>query len=224
MSNDGSLGQRLKEIRKDYPLTLEELGEKVGVTHAFLSRIENNKVKPSDDLLKKLANVLDLNDSQDYLNEFRLLNGTFKDIDKSSDFYDELKSSGRLEIHNLNFKNDMPVKIVEKPFYKLNYLFESDYKIFYDIKTSIFGEKHATIELPDDILHQLYKDINKRIIEYIKENPELLNSISNPEVIKQYNDNRAEKRKEIYNYFDHINLNVHTEEFMREIFDDESLI
>ncbi|HEC2218004.1 TPA: helix-turn-helix transcriptional regulator, partial [Staphylococcus delphini] len=115
MNDEGSLGQRLKEIRKEYPLTLEELGDKVGVTHAFLSRIENNKVKPSDDLLKKLANVLDLNDSQDYLNEFRLLNGTFKNIDRSSNFYNELKASGRLEIHNLNFKKDTPDKIVEKP-------------------------------------------------------------------------------------------------------------
>lgn len=222
MNNEGTLGQRIKEIRKEYPLTLEELGDAVGVTHAFLSRIENNKVKPSDKLLKKIAEVLDENDSQDYLNEFRLLNGTFLNIGKDSEFYNELKSSGRLEIHNLNFKKDNLDKIVEKPFYKLNYLFESDFKVFYDIKTSIFGEKHATIELPYDILNQIYKDINRRIIEYIKENPELLNSISNPKVIEGYNDMRKQKRKEMFKYLN--NINAHTDEFMREIFNDEDLI
>ncbi|HEC2217736.1 TPA: XRE family transcriptional regulator, partial [Staphylococcus delphini] len=85
-------------------------------------------------------------------------------------------------------------------------------------------EKHATIELPYDILHQLYKDINRRIIECIKENPELLSSISNPEVIEKYYDKREKKREEIYNHINNINLNIYTDDFIREIFDDEDLI
>ena len=55
-----------KSARKNYPLTLEELGEKVGVSHAFLSRVENNKITPNDKLLVKIANVLDFNETQDF--------------------------------------------------------------------------------------------------------------------------------------------------------------
>ncbi|WP_322560243.1 helix-turn-helix domain-containing protein, partial [Staphylococcus haemolyticus] len=51
MNQEGTLGSRIRELRKEYPMTLEELGDKVGVTHAFLSRVENNKVKPNDELL-----------------------------------------------------------------------------------------------------------------------------------------------------------------------------
>lgn len=44
MNQEGTLGHAIKSARKNYPLTLEELGEKVGVSHAFLSRVENNKI------------------------------------------------------------------------------------------------------------------------------------------------------------------------------------
>ncbi|RIM15193.1 XRE family transcriptional regulator, partial [Staphylococcus cohnii] len=143
MKQDGTLGNAIRNARKSYPLTLEELGEKVGVTHAFLSRVENNKVIPNDELLIKIANVLDFNDSQDFLNEFRILAGSYDSIEENTSFFNDLKSSGRLEINTFNNKK----KIVDKPFYKLNYLFETENKIFYDIKTSIFGEKVATVEL-----------------------------------------------------------------------------
>ncbi|WP_256088104.1 helix-turn-helix domain-containing protein [Staphylococcus haemolyticus] len=52
---------------------MEELGKKIGVTHAFLSRVENNKANPSDELLKKIAGALDPFNSADLLNEFKIL-------------------------------------------------------------------------------------------------------------------------------------------------------
>lgn len=223
MNYESTLGEKIKSIRKNLNLTLDELGKKVGVTHAFLSRIENNKVKPNDELLQKIAEILDFNDSQDYLNEFRLLAGTYDNIEKDSPFYNELKASGRLEINNYGTKEQTTNNIVDKPFYKLNYLFESDFKVFYDIKTSIFGEKHATIEIPHDILHQLYKDINSRIIEYIKENPELLVSIAKPSVIDDYHEERAKKRRDLYDHVKYVNLTDNIESFMREIFNEEDL-
>ncbi|MCC3724033.1 helix-turn-helix domain-containing protein, partial [Staphylococcus haemolyticus] len=155
MTQEGTLGSRIRELRKDHPMTLEELGNKIGVTHAFLSRIENNKVKPNDELLQKLASVLDYNDTNDYLNEFRMLSGVFDNIDKNNPYYNELKASGRLEINNYDIRNIKTDKIVEKPYYKLNYLFENDFKVFYDIKTSVLGEKIATIEIPYDVLNSI---------------------------------------------------------------------
>lgn len=224
MNQEGTLGSRIRELRKEYPMTLEELGNKVGVTHAFLSRVENNKAKPNDELLQKLASILDYNDSNDYLNEFRMLSGTFDNIDKNNPYYNELKASGRLEINNYDIRNVKKDKIVEKPYYKLNYLFESDFKVFYDIKTSILGEKIATIEIPYNILNSIYKDINLRIIDLIKTNPELLTSVSNPEILDEYNNNRKMQREKIFKYLQYINPNDDFEDFMREIFNDEDIL
>ena len=111
MNQEGTLGHAIKSARKNYPLTLEELGEKVGVSHAFLSRVENNKITPNDKLLVKIANVLDFNETQDFLNEFRILAGYYDNIDENTAIFNNLKSSGRLEINR--FKNEK--KIVDKP-------------------------------------------------------------------------------------------------------------
>ena len=51
MNQHETLGNAIKSARKKYPLTLEELGGKVGVSHAFLSRVENNKITISNDKL-----------------------------------------------------------------------------------------------------------------------------------------------------------------------------
>ncbi|HCW9272066.1 TPA: helix-turn-helix transcriptional regulator, partial [Staphylococcus aureus] len=111
MNQEGTLGNAIKSARKKYPLTLEELGGKVGVSHAFLSRVENNKITPNDKLLVKIANVLDFNESQDFLNEFRILAGYYDNIDENTAIFNNLKSSGRLEINR--FKREK--KIVDKP-------------------------------------------------------------------------------------------------------------
>ncbi|MEB7758505.1 helix-turn-helix domain-containing protein [Staphylococcus equorum] len=219
MKQDGTLGNAIRNARKSYPLTLEELGEKVGVTHAFLSRVENNKVIPNDELLIKIADVLDFNDSQDFLNEFRILAGIYDSIEENSSFFNDLKSSGRLEINTFNNEK----KIVENSYYKLNYLFESENKVFYDIKTSIFGEKVATVELPHDVLHQIYKLINREVIKTIKENPILLKSIENPEVIEDYQKERGKKRVEFAEYMKYLSVTDSIGDFMREIYDDEYL-
>lgn len=219
MKQDGTLGNAIRNARKSYPLTLEELGEKVGVTHAFLSRVENNKVIPNDELLIKIADVLDFNDSQDFLNEFRILAGIYDSIEENTSFFNDLKSSGRLEINTFNNEK----KIVENSYYKLNYLFESENKVFYDIKSSIFGEKVATVELPHDVLHQIYKLINREVIKTIKENPILLKSIENPEVIEDYQKERGKKRVEFAEYMKYLSVTDSIGDFMREIYDDEYL-
>lgn len=219
MTQEGTLGYAIRKARKSYPLTLEELGEKIGVTHAFLSRVENNKVIPNDELIIKIADVLDFNESLDLLNEFRVLAGSYDSIDENTSLFNNLKSSGRLEINTFNNEK----KIVDKPYYKLNYLFESENKVFYDIKTSIFGEKVATVELPHDVLHQIYKMINLEVIRTIKNNPSLLKSIQNPEIIDEYQNERKQKRNEFYDNMQYLNITDSIEEFMHEIFDDEYL-
>ena len=220
MNQEGTLGHAIKSARKNYPLTLEELGEKVGVSHAFLSRVENNKITPNDKLLVKIANVLDFNETQDFLNEFRILAGYYDNIDENTDIFNNLKSSGRLEINR--FKNEK--KIVDKPYYKLNYLLESENKVFYDIKTSELGEKLVTIELPPGILHEIYKMINLEIIKTIKNNSKLLKSIENPQVIMEYQKEMEKTRKEFTQYLEKSLSTYDIDSVMSELYDDEYLI
>ena len=220
MNQEGTLGHAIKSARKNYPLTLEELGEKVGVSHAFLSRVENNKITPNDKLLVKIANVLDFNETQDFLNEFRILAGHYDNIDENTAIFNNLKSSGRLEINR--FKNEK--KIVDKPYYKLNYLLESENKVFYDIKTSELGEKLVTIELPPGILHEIYKMINLEIIKTIKNNSKLLKSIENPQVIMEYQKETEKTRKEFTQYLEKSLSTYDIDSVMSELYDDEYLI
>lgn len=220
MNQEGTLGHAIKSARKNYPLTLEELGEKVGVSHAFLSRVENNKITPNDKLLVKIANVLDFNETQDFLNEFRILAGYYDNIDENIAIFNNLKSSGRLEINR--FKNEK--KIVDKPYYKLNYLLESENKVFYDIKTSELGEKLVTIELPPGILHEIYKMINLEIIKTIKNNSKLLKSIENPQVIMEYQKEMEKTKKEFTEYLEKSLSTYDIDSVMSELYDDEYLI
>lgn len=53
-----SFGVYLRKIRKREGISLKSLAKKLHVNFAYLSRVENEKVPPSDTLVKKLAKVL----------------------------------------------------------------------------------------------------------------------------------------------------------------------
>ncbi len=54
-------GRRLREYRKKKGLTLVELGKKLGISHAALSDIENEKSSPSADTMAALIRETDIN-------------------------------------------------------------------------------------------------------------------------------------------------------------------
>jgi len=58
-----TFGEKVRELRKAKNLTLRELAIKVKVNFTYLSKIENQKLSfgeyPSEDLIRKLAKVLD---------------------------------------------------------------------------------------------------------------------------------------------------------------------
>lgn len=240
MNMEGTLGYKIKSYRKSNDLTLNELGAKVGVTHAYLSRVENNKVIPTDELLEKIAKNLPYNDAVDTLNEFRILAGYYNNIDENTELYNDLKASGRLEIDRFNPEDaDEEMKniegfekfakkrdhkrIVENPYYKLNYLLETNYKVFYDLKLD-YLDKFVTIEIPDEFKHELYKTINLKILELVKEYPALLNSINDEKVADEYRRNKMDLNNKL---FDFARLNMGSEkamEFLRYANDDVDLM
>ncbi len=56
-----SLGQTIKAARELIPLTLRQIEEATGISNAYLSQLENDKIKkPSANVLYKLANILNV--------------------------------------------------------------------------------------------------------------------------------------------------------------------
>ena len=49
------LGKRLKNLRKSQGKTLRQVADKIGISDAYVSKIENNKVDPSIKTLQRLA-------------------------------------------------------------------------------------------------------------------------------------------------------------------------
>jgi transcriptional regulator with XRE-family HTH domain len=55
------IGQRLKKIRKDNKLTQKTIADQLGVAPSHYSRLERDVAKPSDTLLKLIANLFNIN-------------------------------------------------------------------------------------------------------------------------------------------------------------------
>jgi transcriptional regulator with XRE-family HTH domain len=56
-----SLGKTLKDSRELIPLTLRQVEEAIGISNAYLSQLENDKIKkPSANVLYKLASLYNI--------------------------------------------------------------------------------------------------------------------------------------------------------------------
>lgn len=56
-----TVGMRIKTIRKQYNLTQEELGNLLGVQNAAISKIENDRVVPTDASIKLICATYHVN-------------------------------------------------------------------------------------------------------------------------------------------------------------------
>lgn len=81
------IGEKIKKIRKSYGYTQERLAEMIEVSTRYISDIEQNKAKPSYEVLIKICNEfkIGMNDIfQEYLQvgENRTLNYSIAGFDK----------------------------------------------------------------------------------------------------------------------------------------------
>lgn len=64
-------GDKIRELRKAKGLTVRAMGEKVGVSFAYVSKIETGKLDfgdfPSEVLIRKLATALDADEDELFL-------------------------------------------------------------------------------------------------------------------------------------------------------------
>lgn len=59
-----TLGNRIRQLRNDIPMSQEQLAFKAGIATSFLGEIERNVKKPSIDSIEKIANALDISLSE----------------------------------------------------------------------------------------------------------------------------------------------------------------
>lgn len=52
------LGKKIQKRRKEMELTQEELGDKVGISRAYMGYIEQGRYAPSLEVLEKIAKIL----------------------------------------------------------------------------------------------------------------------------------------------------------------------
>jgi transcriptional regulator with XRE-family HTH domain len=61
-------GEKIRQLRKSQNLTQKELGDLVGVTFAYLSKVENERLDfgdyPSEDLIRKLSAALSADEDE----------------------------------------------------------------------------------------------------------------------------------------------------------------
>jgi len=63
-----AIGARIRELRQNNKMTLEQLGDRADVSYQYLSAIENGKVNFSIDILDRIAQALECK-VDDLLNE-----------------------------------------------------------------------------------------------------------------------------------------------------------
>ena len=55
-----NIGEKIKKLRTRKDLSMRELGEQIGVSHAHISKLESGINSPSVDLLEKLAEYFNI--------------------------------------------------------------------------------------------------------------------------------------------------------------------
>jgi len=91
--NGNALGQRLRQVRKDKGLTLQEIAEQSGVNGSYIGRVENGERFPSANILRKLAEPLGFSEA-----EILKLAG-YLSPDATDDRIAKFKEAMRGEIH-----------------------------------------------------------------------------------------------------------------------------
>lgn len=174
-----TIGKCIKEARLSKEYTLKELGEILGVSHAYLSKLENDITKPNLEMISKISEILDYHNEIKLYETLMILSGHFDDSIKGTDTFNKLKEAGRIEILSDNDFNILP-----NQYYLLNYILNTHQSVFYEIEVE--PNTYVTIELPSTLKSKLNNHIQLIIQEEIQNNPNILINRATDEALKEY--------------------------------------
>jgi transcriptional regulator with XRE-family HTH domain len=150
-----SFGNRLKNARKKQGIKQIELAKKMETTPQNLSQYENNNRKPSKDMLKKLANALDLgysytNNGEPYFYDFV---DTIEPADSENNLfnrsqYADAVNDSEINMNNKELQNFLERYSIPKKNSAVYDFGTEDYKIYIEInenlgKLNLKGKREA---------------------------------------------------------------------------------
>lgn len=104
-----SLGKKLKESREHLPMTLRQVEDATGISNAYLSQLENDKIqKPSANILYKLSILYNIN-----LNLLLAAAGIIETSENSSEAAEEEKVLSNIAFYAENLSNDEKNQVLE---------------------------------------------------------------------------------------------------------------
>jgi|SRR6267142_6848532 len=64
MQTSETFGQLIRHLRNEKGLTLRELAKELAISHAYLSHVETNLAKPSEELARRLAQFFEADEEK----------------------------------------------------------------------------------------------------------------------------------------------------------------
>lgn len=138
-----NFGETLKDIRKEHKDSLRTLANKLGVTHSYIQRIEENKIPISKNYFDKILKYYPLQKN-------RLIKSYLEET-----LPDEVQKEIGLKIEN-NFLDDMKnlIKMLDKENQKLAFLYIVE-------RLEVTSIKNGTYDKVKSILEEVKEKINK---------------------------------------------------------------
>lgn len=152
-----NLGESIKYFRKNSGLTLTELGKKLEVSHAYLSKVENNKVSPSLKVISDMAKIFEKDTHQDVATLFGLISENYEIVDVNSSMYKSLKDKGYIWEEKDGFE------YLKRPYLDLEWLLsQKEAEVKYNMTIDFDGNDLVTTN------YVLRKKDKKAILSYIE--------------------------------------------------------
>jgi transcriptional regulator with XRE-family HTH domain len=153
-----TLGEKLKQLRTHKGLSQPELAESAGIEQSYLSKLENDKSMPSNDIFRRLLTSLDIN-LPNFLSQFdeHYVRSTLCQIEDVENHYYKQQSEHRDNSRRLLIISSLLIAVATSFFYA-------------GVTSALFPERIYDYESTGIILEgepiDLYEGGHRRLVAY----------------------------------------------------------
>lgn len=156
-----NVGEVFKHYRKEAGYTLAQMGDLTGVSHAYLSNVENNKSKPSEKFIDEFLKVIKQHTQYDVSTVIGLYAGINKYVTMDSHPFNYYLNEGYIwkEANSFEFLNRPYLNVnfmlsqkdnTLKYYQVIDHVFNNDIKMYYELdeKYKKYIDKYIETLLP----------------------------------------------------------------------------
>jgi len=149
------IGDFLKFKRKEKRLTLTQLSRLSGVSHPYISQIENNKFKPSPEILSKLADPLgvshkELMEKAGYLPREATqedIDAFFNDVGTAHITFEVPRYENEYDNNGVKVQKPIPPEELRRRFFDIGYLLTNRDEAYYNGHRLTAEEKRRALDM-----------------------------------------------------------------------------